>query len=306
MTARYVKYAEPSHFRDEHPPEPDTSSTPPVDQLADEGVQRVVDKSEKFNWLVRVGYFSRAVFYIVLGVIALSSAGQVSEGTSGIFRAVEELPGGSVLLWVLVIGLVSYALFRFASPLFDIENNGTDIKGWGKRIGHAGSGIAHLVLAWTAFQFASGRPSSGGDSASQVAAGVLSIEFGDIVIGVLGVAFFLGSLAQVQKAVTGSFMQRVESGAPDMTRWLGGLGFAARGLVYAVIGWSLLQAGFLSQGAAQVKTLGEAVASLAETGWLFTVTAVGLLLFGLFSLILARYRIIPELDTNSRIPAFHA
>lgn len=263
----------------------------------------MVEKSEKFNWLVRVGYFSRAVFYVILGYIALSSAGQARDGTNGIFRAVEELPAGTVLLWVLAIGLAAYALFRFASPLFDIENNGTDAKGWATRIGHAGSGVAHIALAWTAFQFATGSP-SGSDSASEATAGVLSIEFGYIVIGVLGIAFFFGALEQFNKAISGKFMQRVEPGAPDATRVLGGAGFAARGVVYAVIGWSLVQAGFLSQGAGQVKTLGEAVSSLADTGWLFTVTAAGLLLFGLFSLILARYRIIPELDPRAGIPTF--
>jgi hypothetical protein len=109
-------------------------------------------------------------------------------------------------------------------------------------------------------------------------------------------------MAQIRR--NGKFMQRVEADAPDATRWLGGAGFAARGVVYGVIGWSLVQAGFLSQGAGQVKTLGEAVASLADTGWLFNVTAAGLLVFGLFSLILARYRIIPEIDTDAGIPAF--
>ncbi|MBV7267124.1 DUF1206 domain-containing protein [Erythrobacter ani] len=267
----------------------------------------MVDKSEKFNWLVRVGYFSRAVLYTVLGYIALTSAGEISEGTDGIFKAVENLPGGTALLWILVVGLFAYALFRFASPLFDIENNGSDTKGWGKRIGHAGSGIAHLVLAWTAYQFATGSGGSGGGSgASQAAAGVLSVEFGGAVIGILGLAFFIAAVAQAKKAVSGDFMNRISASAPGFTRMLGGAGFAARAVVYAVIGWSLVQTGFLSSGADNVKTLGGAVASLAGTGWLFTVTAVGLLLFGLFSFILARYRIIPDLDSDAGVPEFRA
>ncbi len=264
----------------------------------------VVDKSEKFNWLVRVGYFSRAILYSVLGFIALTSAGQISKGTDGIFEAVEGLPGGTLLLWVLVVGLFAYALFRFASPLFDIENNGSDAKGWGKRIGHAGSGIAHLVLAWTSFKIATGEPSSGGDGASQATAGVLSIGFGGVVIGLLGIAFFIAAAAQAKKGISGDFMNRISSSAPDATRWLGGAGYLARTVVYAVIGWSLVETGFLSSDASNVKTLGAAVSSLAGTGWLFTLTAAGLLLFGLFSLILARYRIIPELDTNQGIPKF--
>ncbi len=268
----------------------------------------MVDKSEKFNWLVRIGYFSRAILYSVLGIIALTSAGEISKGTDGIFQVVESIPGGAVLLWVLVIGLLAYALFRFASPLFDIENNGSDTKGWGKRIGHAGSGVAHLVLAWTAYKFATSSPSSGsgsdGAGASEAAAGVMSASFGGVVLGILGLAFFIAAIAQAKKGVSGSFMNRISSQAPSATRTMGGIGYAARAVVYTVIGWSLFQTGFLSSGADNVKTLGNALASLADTGWLFTLTAIGLLLFGLFSLILARYRIIPELGSDGIRPTF--
>ena len=51
----------------------------------------MVDKSEKFSWLVRVGYFSRAILYSVLGLIALTSADRIAEGTNGIFLAIEDL-----------------------------------------------------------------------------------------------------------------------------------------------------------------------------------------------------------------------
>nr|WP_298927721.1 DUF1206 domain-containing protein [uncultured Erythrobacter sp.] len=264
----------------------------------------MVDKTEKFNWLVRLGYFSRAVLYSVLGIIALTSAGKIGKGTDGIFNTINGLPGGTLLLWILVIGLFAYALFRFASPVFDIENNGTDAKGWGKRIGHAGSAIAHVALAWTAYQFASSGSASDGGGASQAASGVLSIQFGAAVIGVLGLAFFIAALAQAKKAISGDFMNRISGNAPSSTRMLGGLGYAARAVVYTVIGWSLVQTGFLSSGADNIKTLGAAVASLTGSGWLFTLTAIGLLMFGIFSLILARYQIIPELDKDAGIPNF--
>jgi len=134
----------------------------------------MVDKSEKFSWLVRVGYFSRAVLYTVVGLIALTSAGRIAEGTAGIFKAIEDFPAGIAILWIMVLGLFGYALFRFCSPLFDIENEGSDAKGWGKRIGHAGSAIGHLALAWSAFKFATNR-NSGGGGAQEAAAGVLGV-----------------------------------------------------------------------------------------------------------------------------------
>ena len=44
----------------------------------------------------------------------------------------------------------------------------------------------------------------------------------------------------------------------------------------------------------------------ADDGIWFTLTAVGLLLFGLFSLVLARYRIIPDMDASGSTPKFRA
>jgi len=271
----------------------------------------MVDKSEKFNWLVRIGYFSRAILYFVLGLIALTSRDRISQGTNGIFRAIEDYPAGIVILWLMVVGLAAYALFRFASLFFDIENRGSDAKGWAERLGHGGSGIAHLALAFSAFQFAnseggSSSGGSGGGGAQEAASGVLSFEFGGIVLGLLGIAFFGAAISQAKKGITGSFMHRISGNAPDGTRWLGLAGFLARAVVYVVIGWSLVQAGFMSGGSDEIRTLGDAVASLADDGFIFTLTAIGLMLFGIFSLVLARYRIIPDMGSKGKVPAFRA
>ncbi|MBB3032949.1 DUF1206 domain-containing protein [Alteriqipengyuania lutimaris] len=266
----------------------------------------MVDKSEKFNWLVRVGYFSRAILYTVVGLIALTSAGRIAEGTAGIFKAIENFPAGTAILWIMVLGLFGYALFRFCSPLFDIENEGSDAKGWGKRIGHAGSAIGHLALAWSAFKFATDSGGGSGGGAQEAASGVLGVEFGGILLGILGLTFFIAAFSQGKKGLTGSFMNRISPQAPDVTRWLGGAGYTARAVVFVIIGWSLVSAGFMSQGSDQVKTIGDAVASLADDGIWFTLVAIGLLLFGLFSFILARYRIIPELSSGGKVPKFRA
>jgi len=270
----------------------------------------MVDKSEKFTQLVRVGYFSRAILYGVLGLIALTSAEKIGEGTNGVMQAVQDFPAGTVILWILVIGLTAYALFRFASTFFDIEHNGSDGKGWAKRIGHAGSALGHLALAWSAYQFAtsesgggSGAGSGSSAGAQQAAAGVLSMSLGPVVLGIAGLCFIAAALFQAKKGFTGDFMHRVSSRAPDATRWIGGAGYIARAIVYLIIGWSLVQAGWLSSSG-EVETLGGAIASLSDDGIWFTLVAIGLLLFGVFSLILARYRIIPDLDMRGKVPSF--
>lgn len=268
----------------------------------------MVDKSEKFNWLVRVGYFSRAILYSVIGIIALTSAQKIAEGTNGVFQAIEDFPGGTVILWIMVVGLTAYGLFRLCSPLFDIENEGSDAKGWGKRLGHLGSAVGHFALAYSAYKFASSDTSgsSGSGGAQEAASGVLSMEFGGIILGLLGIAFFIAAFAQAKKGVTGEFMHRISPQAPDHTRTIGTIGYLARAVVFVVIGWSLFQAGFMSGGSEQVKTLGDAVASLANNGAIFTLVAIGLIAFGLLSLILARYRIIPKMGPHGKVPSFRA
>ncbi|WP_130586538.1 DUF1206 domain-containing protein [Qipengyuania flava] len=265
----------------------------------------MVDKSEKFSTLVRIGYFSRAILYSVLGLIALTSAGRIGEGTNGIFQAIREFPLGAAILWLMVVGLLAYALFRFASTALDVEHHGTDSTGWATRIGHAGSAIGHLALAYSAYKFATSGSDNGG-GAQEAASGVLAVEFGGIVLGLLGIAFFATAVFQAKKGITGSFMNRISHRAPSQTRWIGGAGYLARAVVFLIIGWSLFKAGFMSGGSDQIKTLGDAVASLAGEGIVFTLIAIGILAFGLFSLVLARYRIIPDLGAEGRVPSFRA
>src|SRR5688500_13228558 len=122
----------------------------------------MVDKSEKFGWLVRLGFAARGLVYLLIGVLALT-ANREQTGPEGAFNLLQGAPLGAPILYLAALGLVGYALFRLCSLLFDVENHGADGKGIAHRIGHGGSGVAHLALAWMAFQFAQGtkRAASG-------------------------------------------------------------------------------------------------------------------------------------------------
>ncbi len=64
-----------------------------------------------------------------------------------------------------------------------------------------------------------------------------------------------------------------------------------------------MQSAWLASSA-RIKTLGEAVDSLAGHGTLYTLVAIGLLLFGVFSLLTARYGIVPDLDRRDLRPGW--
>ena len=205
----------------------------------------MVDKSEKFRWLVRLGFAARGLVYLLVGFLALT-ASRGENGPEGAFDLLQDAPLGAPILYLAAAGLLGYALYRLCSLLFDVENYGTSSKGIAHRIGHGASGLAHFVLAWTAFQFAQGDKQTASSGDAQGAAGtLLSFPF-----------------------------------------------------------WSLVQSAWLSSSA-QVKSLGEAVGSLADNGTLYTLVAAGLVVFGLFSLLLARYRIVPDLDRADLRPRLH-
>lgn len=71
-----------------------------------------------------------------------------------------------------------------------------------------------------------------------------------------------------------------------------------RGIVFVIIGWSLVQAG-LSASAAKAGGMEQALGSLSGT--LLTAVALGLLLFGLFSFVEARYRRINDANVVARL-----
>ena len=259
----------------------------------------MIDKSEKFRWFVRLGFAARGLVYLLIGLLALSAGGR-KNGPEGAFDLLQDQPMGAPILYLAALGLLAYALYRVSSLLFDIEGYGTRGKGVAYRVGHGASGAAHLALAWTAFQFAQGGQDSG-NQAQGAAGTLLSFPFGSLVLGVIGLGFVVAAVMQAKSAVEGRLNDEIAPDAPAIVRPLGRLGYAARAVVFAVIGWSLLQSAWFSS-TAEVKSLGEAVGSLADNGTLYTLVAAGLMLFGLFSLLLARYRVLPDFDRTDMKP----
>lgn len=267
----------------------------------------MVDKSEKFIWLVRLGYAARGLTYILLGYIALTTRGDAGGGATSSFDFLQDIPMGGAILWIVALGLIGYAAFKFLSGISDIQNRGRDGKAIAKRVGDVASGIAHVGLAYAAFQFANGakQQASSDSGGEQMAGSVLSMEIGWLAVGAVGLGFLIGAAMQAKGAWTGSFMHRISARAPAGVEVLGRAGHAARAVVFAIIGWSLMMGAWLtSEG--RIKGVGEAIMTLRDNDLLYMLVAVGLLAFGLFSLITARYRIIPDLDERKLKPKFRA
>jgi hypothetical protein len=121
-----------------------------------------------------------------------------------------------------------------------------------------------------------------------------------LLLLIAGAALIGTGLWQLAEAAKADFLRHLDGRVAGQAwvMWLGRAGYAARGIVFVIIGWSLLQAG-LSDSAARAGGMEQALGSLSGT--LLTVVALGLLLFGLFSFVEARYRRINDPNVAARL-----
>jgi hypothetical protein len=264
----------------------------------------MADAPETFSWLVRFGYGGRGVVYLLLGWLALGTRTRVDGGNQAVFDMLQKMPFGRIALGVLVVGLAGYVAFRVLCLVCDIEHRGNDANGMRRRLASLGGIMGYSIVGYSALRFALGLKHGVGQSQTQATVHTaLDWTLGKVAVGVVGVGFIIAAAAQLRQAATGHFMHRVSGRAPAWVEWIGRVGFAARGVVFAIVGWSLMRAAWWHHSS-DAKGLGEALVSLRGSGALYTVVVIGLMTFGAFSLIVARYLIVPRVQREDLKPAF--
>lgn len=254
-----------------------------------------LDRVTRLDRIARVGFAARALVYILLGWLAIATRSRAGEGQNAVFDTLRAMPLGGVLLVAVAIGLFAYGVYRLATGILDLDQHGHDLKGFAKRAGAIFSGLAHGMLGYTALQFLSAVHKSGdGDQRGQQAARtLLDLPLGAVLLGVVGLYFFATAASQAQEAWKAKFMRFIQSGAPRFTCTLGRIGHAARAIVFAGIGWSLIKSAWF-EDEDQAVAIGGAIMALRSERVVYLGVAAGLIVFGLFGLILARYRIVPR------------
>lgn len=248
----------------------------------------------------RVGYVARGAVYLSVGFIALMAALDLTPRAAGIvgaMRAWGEWPAGLMLLTLAGWGLSAFALWRGLQALFDADGHGAKLRALLIRGGQAISGLVHAALALSAFELADGLEDLGEDedgAARETAAAVLDVPGGDLALIVVGAFVLTVGIANVLQGLFYDFTRRLDcpEGARRWTVPLGRLGYLGRGIAFAPLGFFVLEAG-LDARAGPVRSLGGALQTLEAQpfgDWVLSLTALGLVAFGLFSFVEARYR----------------
>lgn len=254
----------------------------------------------------RAGYLTKGVLYVLIGVLALLTAlGAPGEGQIGGPReavtTIGEQPFGKVLLTLVGIGLFAYAAWRLVQAILDPEGSARDgARALVKRVGWALSGVIHGSLGVAALQMAMGERASAGGGAQSWIGEVLAMPGGEAIVVIAGAAVVLFSLYEIYRAWTTDFTRQLQITrmSPSERRWAiraGRLGLFARGVVFLIVGAGIIQAALGARPGA-AGGVGGALREIARQpsgAALLTIVALGLLAYGVFQVVEARYRRIP-------------
>lgn len=253
----------------------------------------------QFKWLARMGYASRGVIYLVIGTLAVMAAfglgGGETTDTRGALKAILEEPYGELMLVALIVGLFGYSAWRVTQSVKDLDDHGTSVKGLGIRFGLFASAVTHGALAVFAISLlmgGGGEPQSGPSGANE--AGWINGSMGQLALGALAAGFIIAGLAHIYKGWTAGFERymSIPSRYNTWARPLCRFGLVARGVVWCIVGWFLIDSA-LQARTGDIHGLGDALDSLAGSGhgaWLMAVAAAGLAAFGVYSILEAIFR----------------
>lgn len=251
----------------------------------------------RFLSLCRIGFVGRGLLYILIGFLALGTG-----RTEDLTGALEYLGHGSgrLLLIAITAGMAAYGLWRLADGAFGIERPGSDPKAMRRRVAVSGIGLIYLFLAYKGLRILLEGSAGPDGGPQQQADSVLHLPGGPIILGLAALALIGAGLAQLRKAMKCSFLHRLDLAEQvPLVKWLGRIGYTARGLVFLLIG-GLVGRAALAGRSSEAGGMEEALDLLS--GPLLYAVAIGLMLFGAFSIIEGLFRRIkdPPLDEMKR------
>jgi hypothetical protein len=258
---------------------------------------------------------------------AFGQSGQQAD-KSGALQEISSTPVGGVLIWLLVVGFIGMALWRLSDAAYpesssdDGTSSGSD-SGSGKasssgdgtssaskgsqaaskgsetakRVAALVKAVIYAVIAYSVLKFAIGGGTQSSDKESvDLTATVMKYSGGQVLVVVAGLALIGGGGYLAYSAWKEKFRQNLELGQihgrlQRVVVWLGKFGGIARGAVFVTAGVFLVVAAIEAKPQ-QAKGVDSALRVLASTPlgpWLLLFVAIGLIMFGLFSLCQAKY-----------------
>jgi Domain of Unknown Function (DUF1206) len=262
------------------------------------GTARRASDSPAARALARAGLTARGVLYILIGLVAILVAlGQTSQEADqqGALQLLAGQPYGLVSLWLLGIGFAGYALWRLSEAAFGVTGEGN---GAGPRLKSLVRALIYAFFAYLTFKIIAGTGTGSQTKKQQdLTATVMHHPGGQWLVGIVGLAIVIAGLVLVFEGIRRKFLKYLQlSQMSPRTRriveWLGMIGTAARGAVFALAGVLVIEAA-VTYKPAKAGGIDKALLTLRNQPFgefLLIIAALGLIIFGIYGLCEARWR----------------
>jgi hypothetical protein len=197
--------------------------------------------------------------------------------------------------------------------VLDTLHRGHSWNGIGQRFGYAISAVAYMGLVAATFRYAAGPQSHMGRPRDWTA-DLLEKPAGALMVVIIGVGWIIGAgLTQIVSGWRGKFqadlaLDRMSRSERIWANRLGRFGTVARGVVFTIIG-VLMVAAALHASPRSSSGMGGALVEILHQPFgrtLLAAAAVGLIAFGAFSVMCARWMRIRPVASSSRSGFFHS
>ena len=257
----------------------------------------------------RLGLVCRGAVYFLVGYLALRLAlaahGRTGEPASsaGAVQAAVAGAWGRVPLVLLVAGLGAYALTQLVEAVFRPSHATSTTGEWRQRAVSSWGCLLYLAFCLSTARLLVGTPAKETAQSEQrqdagITADLLRTGWGRLLLVLAGVLVVAAGVETGRRSVRLDFRERFTAEHMSRplaisTRALGGFGCIARSAVIVLVGVFMLKAAVLSS-ATQAKGLDAIFRSVATSlpygSWLVALLASGLLCYGFYCLLEARYR----------------
>jgi hypothetical protein len=244
-----------------------------------------------YHGLIGVGLVSYGLVHLVLAWLALQIAfgGREDASAGGALQQLTQQPLGTVLLWVMAIGLFTLVVWQVVEATIGREESNRDGR-LRKRLSSAGRAVVYLALGILAVGVAVGNGGGSGNGEQNLSVRLMDLPFGRILVAAVGAAVIAVGISQIVKGVKQKFVEDLDFGVAQVVRRLGTAGYCAKGISLVIIG-GLFGYAALTYDPKKAGGLDAALSTIREQPFgtvLLVIMAVGIASFGVFCFVWAR------------------
>jgi hypothetical protein len=254
------------------------------------GSEHSAKVTRRLHWIAHIGYASRGLLFLSIGILALLAAADSHRQTVGWTGALRVLGQsfGTPLLAVLLLGLIFFSVWRILQAYLDMDGLGDKPLALAKRVVFAITGIfyslAALWILWVLFGFAADKSEDA--LLRHWTYWVLHLPFGPWFLAFVGMTVVGTGVGLGIRAWTAPLDQRliVKQKTKVWLRPMTRYALAVRAFIFLLIGGSVIIAAF-EFDSREAKGLGATLAALREQfygGLWLGIVAFGFITYGCY------------------------